>query len=78
MSNNPLVLYHTDGCHLCEQAQALAAEAGLEVDLKDIVDNPDWVERYGIRIPVVQRTDGTELGWPFDLAQLVAFAKEEQ
>ena len=26
-----LILFHTDGCHLCEQAWALVEQAGLAV-----------------------------------------------
>jgi hypothetical protein len=28
-----LILFHTDGCHLCEQAWALVEQAGLAADL---------------------------------------------
>ncbi|MBY5920437.1 glutaredoxin family protein [Ferrimonas balearica] len=72
------VLFHTDGCHLCEQAQALLAEAGIAYRLADIVDDPEWVAAYGVRIPVIRRQDGAELGWPFDLAQLNAFFKDSE
>lgn len=73
-----ILLYTTLGCHLCEQAlsllEALPEQASFELELVDIADDDGLVERYGIRIPVIQRVDnGQELGWPFDLQQLGAF-----
>jgi Glutaredoxin-like domain (DUF836) len=77
-----LVLYTTVGCHLCEQALELITPllpVDCELKLVDIADVDDFdvddlMERYGIRIPVVQRTDTEgELGWPFDQQQFIAF-----
>lgn len=64
-----LVLYMTAGCHLCEQAQQLVVETlGHPVPEVDIVVDDDLMARYGVRIPVLRRGDGAELGWPFDRA----------
>jgi hypothetical protein len=73
-----LALYSTSACHLCEQAEALildcAPALALGVEVIDIADSTELVERYGVRIPVLEdRRDGRELGWPFDAAQLQAF-----
>ena len=36
----------------------------------------DWVEQYGLRIPVLRRNDtGAELNWPFDAEQVVTFLR---
>lgn len=73
-----LVLYHTAQCHLCEEAAAMCAAvlnpAYFEVYLVDIIDSDALLERYGVRIPVL-RDDAadSELGWPFDVDQLIAF-----
>lgn len=73
-----LVLYHTAHCHLCEEAAAMCAAVlnpdYFEVYQVDIVDSDVLVERYGVRIPVL-RDDAldAELGWPFDVDQLIAF-----
>ncbi|MBY6185490.1 glutaredoxin family protein [Marinobacter hydrocarbonoclasticus] len=75
MSNEYPTLFHTDGCHLCEQAEALLNQAGIAHLKADIIDKPEWVEAYGVRIPVVRRPDGAELGWPFDLASVTQFIK---
>lgn len=72
-------LYGTLGCHLCEVAESLLmpfVEHGLLVELVDIAEREDWVEHYGLRIPVLRRCDtGAELGWPFDADQVVAFLR---
>ncbi len=73
-----LYLYGTAGCHLCEQAEALLVpllRAGLvRMQVVEISHDADLTRRYGIRIPVLGGYDGqgrwTELGWPFDQAQV--------
>lgn len=70
-------LFGTLGCHLCEEAevvlQPLVAQ-GLVVELLDIIDSADWLERYALTIPVLRRVDtGQEISWPFnedDVVQL--------
>lgn len=70
-------LLGTLGCHLCEVAEAVLmpfVEHGLLVELIDIAEREDWVETYGLRIPVLRRVDsGAELDWPFEAAQVVSF-----
>ena len=63
-----LALYSTGGCHLCERAEALVRRrVGASLDLVEIADDPELLERYGVRIPVLRRLDtGQELDWPFD------------
>lgn len=72
-------LFGTLGCHLCEVAEALLmpfVEHGLLVELVDIAEREDWVEQYGLRIPVMRRSDtGAELNWPFDAEQVVTFLR---
>ncbi|WP_298440073.1 glutaredoxin family protein [uncultured Ferrimonas sp.] len=73
---NAVTLYHTDGCHLCEQAEGLLKQAHINFLLVDIISDPDLVARYGVRIPVIRLDNNAELGWPFDLAQLKQFTGE--
>ncbi|TBU99804.1 glutaredoxin family protein [Stutzerimonas kirkiae] len=72
-------LFGTPGCHLCEQAEAVLmplAAQGLSIELVDIAESEQWVEAYGLRIPLLRRPDtGAELGWPFDLQQVLAFLR---
>ncbi len=67
-----LILYSTVGCHLCEQAQGLVyATLGRTVPEVDIADDDGLLERYGVRIPVLKRTDtGDEIGWPFQAREI--------
>lgn len=70
-------LLGTLGCHLCEYAEAELMpfiEHGLLVELVDIVERDDWLDRYALLIPVLRRTDtGAELHWPFSASQVAAF-----
>jgi glutaredoxin len=67
-------LYSTTCCHLCEEAEAILREIGIEADHVDIADDDELLEKYGIRIPVLKRVDtGAELGWPFDALAISLF-----
>lgn len=71
-------LYSTSACHLCEQAAAMVQawrDHGLAplVEEVDIADDDVLFERYGVRIPVLRRNDGEELGWPFSIEELGQF-----
>ena len=71
-----LVLYTRPDCHLCEVAAELLLESvpGVDVHPVDIEEDLGLIERYGQRVPVLQRaTDQAELGWPFSAAELAEF-----
>ena len=63
---------------MCELAQAIY-QATLNpdfffVETVDIAQSDALIESYGTRIPVLKRTeDNSELNWPFDAQQLMAF-----
>ncbi|EHK9546987.1 TPA: glutaredoxin family protein [Vibrio alginolyticus] len=67
-----LILYSTEGCHLCEMAFALVDQVGLaeQTDIIDIAFDDVLFSRYGVTIPVLKYQD-SELSWPFDLEQLI-------
>jgi len=78
-----LILFGTQGCHLCEEAEAVLAKCqsdarlgAMLVDIVDITEQEEWQERYGLRIPVLCHEDsGSELDWPFseqDVRQFIA------
>ncbi|MGB1296980.1 MAG: glutaredoxin family protein [Psychrobium sp.] len=71
--NNDVILYSTDGCHLCELAQEQLETLKVRYQVVDIIDDNELVERYGVRIPVVLNSKQQELGWPFELPQLQEF-----
>ena len=65
-----LILYQRDDCHLCDQALAVLAAAGVpEFDSVWIDDDAMLEARYGERVPVLRDEDAArELEWPFDAA----------
>ena len=67
------ILYHTDGCHLCEQAMALLTQCQVDYQLVDIVFDQKLVDAFGIRIPVLENEQGQHLDWPFDQQQIQQF-----
>ncbi len=75
-----VVLYGTSACHLCEVAQELLRATlhpdFFDIRLVDIADSDPLIERYGVRIPVLLRQDGAELGWPFGVQELMDFLDE--
>ena len=74
MSRTALTLYTGTGCHLCEQARAIAgpvaAQAGYSLLEVSITGNAELTAVYGIRIPVLGTPDGRELGWPFSAGKV--------
>jgi glutaredoxin len=67
-------LYGTEFCHLCDEAEAILLGNGIEADYIEIAEDDELLEKYGTRIPVLQRLDtGAELGWPFDAAAISGF-----
>ncbi len=67
-----ILLYHTDGCHLCEQAEALLQQLGVAFERSDIIHDERLRATYGWRIPVIASAGG-ELDWPFDRQRLEHF-----
>ncbi|GAA0821874.1 glutaredoxin family protein [Colwellia sp. D2M02] len=77
-------LYGSEGCHLCEQAQAiclsiLAKEQLNEVDIieQERVEHEEktLVELYGVHIPVLEKlavngNANRKLFWPFTAEQV--------
>lgn len=71
----PLILYQRDDCHLCDEALEVLAQARIPEFESVFIDDDDALEaRYGIRVPVLHRSDtGAELGWPFDAGAVAVF-----
>jgi len=73
-----LYLYTTLGCHLCEQAKSIAwpvmQSLGYRLQEVEIANDPNLIEQYGVRIPVLAKTMGEQgLGWPFSQQQLTQY-----
>ena len=74
----PLILYSRADCHLCDQVIMMLDRAGVRWRPVDIDDDPELVERYGLKVPVLRRPDtGRELFYPFDERQLTAFVGDK-
>lgn len=74
------ILFSTLGCHLCDEAEAmlvpLLSELPIQIEWVDIIEKEEWVERYGVHIPVLMRQDTqAELYWPFTTDQAREFLK---
>ncbi len=71
-----LTFYGKPGCHLCDDARAVVADAARERDFElrevDVSLDPELHRAYGERIPVVA-VDGDELfQYHVDLDRLLA------
>ena len=73
-----LILYGTKGCHLCDDAELLLTQAQMAIHFEwqytDIALDNTLMEKYGIRIPVLEKETGQLLNWPFSLLDVVELA----
>ena len=69
----PLTLFTSPDCHLCEQAEEMLDYLDIQCNLVDISSQIDLIRLYGVRVPVLKRADGSELGWPFDTLDIERF-----
>ncbi|PZQ87575.1 MAG: NrdH-redoxin [Leifsonia xyli] len=69
-----LTLLGKPGCHLCDDARAIvlevAAERGLELDERDILQDAELLERYAEEIPVLLIDDRVHTIWRVDPERL--------
>jgi glutaredoxin len=49
-----VVLYHAEGCHLCERARAVLHESGVAFEEVDITGDPELEASYREWLPVVE------------------------
>ena len=73
-----LLLLGTDGCHLCEQAEAILHEANIESRCTlrqiDIAEEEQRWQDYAIRIPVLYHPKTkSSLDWVFTQDDVFAF-----
>ncbi len=71
------ILYHTQGCHLCEQAESLIRpllNPGTELQLVDLLEDADALAVYAEKIPVFVNTQSKDvLCWPFNAQDVMHF-----
>ena len=75
---NQYILYGTSACHLCEEAEAIIKLAEEESHnpyiFKDIVDDDDLMQEFGLIIPVLKcPATNEQLNWPFNKDELITF-----
>jgi glutaredoxin len=62
VSIRKVVLYHAEGCHLCERARAILEQVGKEADFElqeiDIGGDPELEAQYREGLPVVEIAGG--------------------
>ena len=71
-----LILYHTQGCHLCEQAEQLIESlliADNSLVLIDIMTDDKLIAEYQVSIPVLKNEQSQRLYWPFNAQNVQAF-----
>ena len=76
-----LILYYTEHCHLCDEAEALLNAAGYgECYTKvEIEDDPSLLQLYEIHIPVLKHVNNKkELFWPFGQQELTVFVESDK
>lgn len=74
----PWYLYTRDGCHLCDEAQAMLENTypDLRLVIQDVESRQEWFEAYDTRVPVLQAPNRETLDWPFDHDQLLQFVRD--
>ena len=68
------LLFQRDDCHLCDLALDVLADARLPAFESVFIDDDALEAAYGHRVPVLRRSDGAELDWPFDRDAVIALA----
>ncbi|MED1203783.1 glutaredoxin family protein [Heyndrickxia acidicola] len=58
-----IILYSRQGCHLCTEAKEvlkdLQRDFSLEIIERNIDESEEWIEKYGLMIPVVESENET-------------------
>ncbi|WP_028863908.1 glutaredoxin family protein [Psychromonas aquimarina] len=73
MADKNLLLYFTDGCHLCDDAVRLLQQTNTPYSKVDIIHDQRLVDLYGYSIPVIEDKNGNTINWPFSLQELNDF-----
>lgn len=73
-----LILYTRPNCHLCDLAEQMLQDCGVDWQATEIDTDLDLIRKYGNHIPVLYRSDiSRELFWPFNAATLQDFIELE-
>ncbi len=70
-----VVLYSRQDCPLCEEVETQLLQANVSYKYIDIDEDETLRKKYHVKVPVLINADHKELTWPFDQAELEAFAQ---
>jgi len=66
-----VTVYTRNGCHLCERAEAIVAEArkkiSFELEIVDIDQSPELQSKYGEEVPVIAVDGRDRFGYAIEL-----------
>ena len=66
-----VTIYTRQGCHLCERAEAVVAEArrrlAFELEIIDIDQSPALKEKYNEAVPVISLNGRDRFGYAIEL-----------
>ena len=48
-----LIMYSKPGCHLCEGLQEKLEALPIQLEIRDITQNPAWFQKYQYEVPVL-------------------------
>lgn len=70
----PTIHYYTRrGCHLCEitlEELLPLIQGKAEIRIRDVDTNPEWLDKFDIRVPVVEYEGRTISEYPLDTEAL--------
>ena len=73
-----VLLYTRPDCHLCELAEPMLEDSGVNWQAVDIETDLNLIRKYGSHIPVLYRADiDRELFWPFNEVAVDEFINHE-
>lgn len=75
------ILYGTVGCHLCDEAEAIISAVQKNQNIiyikKDIAEDDELLQRFGLRIPVLECTlTDKQINWPFNNESIKEFINQ--
>jgi thioredoxin-like negative regulator of GroEL len=76
-----LLVFTRPGCHLCEvlieELEPLCRESAVRLHVVNVDDQPEWVQRFGTRVPVVCSGAREISAYPLDRRAVLAWLRGE-
>lgn len=66
LTDEPVILYTTPGCPVCDRARADMTREGTAFEERDVMKNKEWfkdVLKHTIFVPMLVRGEKIEIGW---------------